>query len=99
MSEGSLHLTTDDRKALEALEDGRLRNAPDVRATIAEYKKLRKEAIALLAKTRVCLRRLPRPGAAERYRRQALSDAPIATLEVHPVPEKLDHLRRHRSRL
>jgi hypothetical protein len=41
-----------DRKALEALERGRLCNAPDVRATINEYKKLRKEAIALLA-TRV----------------------------------------------
>jgi hypothetical protein len=28
---------------------------------------------------------------------QALADAPIATLEVHPLPEKLDLLRRRRS--
>jgi hypothetical protein len=39
----------DDRQALEGLERDRLCDAKDVRATIVEYKKLRKQAIALLA--------------------------------------------------
>jgi hypothetical protein len=39
----------DDRKALEDLERSRLCDVSDVRATIVKYKKLRRQAIALLA--------------------------------------------------
>jgi hypothetical protein len=45
----SARLIHEDRKATRALESSRLRDDPDVRATIAEDKEAMKEALALLA--------------------------------------------------